>query len=101
MSLSTPGSLDNANYIPTNIPCAQIPKIIQQVTLYTTLMILNTNYCSIIIYDTKLNFIIIKSISIFQFVLNYKFHHNVNFKKESILFYSIRLSFSSRREIIR
>lgn len=35
---------------------------------------------------TKLNFItIIKSISIFQrFVLNYKFHHNANFKKDSI-----------------
>lgn len=50
-------------------------------------MILNTNYCSIIIYDTKLNFIIIKSISIFQFVLNYKFHHNVNFKKDSIIIF--------------
>lgn len=81
MTLSTPGSLDNANYIATDIPCTQIPKIIQQVTLYTTLTILNINYCSTIIYDTKLNFImIIKSISLFRrFVLNYKFHHN--FKK--------------------
>lgn len=87
MTLSTPGSLDNANYIPTDIPCTQIPKIIQQVTLYTTLTILNINYCSTIIYDTKLNFImIIKSISLFRrFVLNYKFHHNANFKKDYIL----------------
>lgn len=48
MSLSTPGSLDNANYTPTNIPCTQI----QQITLYTTL-ILNINYCSTIIYEAK------------------------------------------------
>lgn len=28
MSLSTPGSLDNANYTPTNIPCTQIQQVI-------------------------------------------------------------------------
>lgn len=87
MTLSTPGSLDNANYIPTDIPCTQIPKIIQQLTLYTTLTILNINCCSTIIYDTKLNFImIIKSISLFRrFVLYYKFCHN--FKKDYIIIF--------------
>lgn len=75
MSLSTPGSLDNANYIPTNIPCTQIPKLIQQLwrsCISTT----------VIYHGTKLNFImIIKSISVFQrFVLN----NNANFEKISI-----------------
>lgn len=78
MSLSTPGSLDNANYTPTNIPCTLIQQVIYNFD--------DLEYQLLFHLFTKLNFTtIIKSISIFQrFVLNYKFHHNANFKKDSI-----------------